>query len=221
MNIATEDYLKTIYGITREGERAGTKEIADRLGISPASVTGFLQKLSAGDPPLVDYRKRGGAVLTTEGERRALKVIRSHRLLETFLHRVLGYSWDRVHDEACMLEHVISEEFELRISELLGNPTHDPHGDPIPDRNLSMPAGELRSLAQLPTGGEATVERVSDSDPELLRYLGDKGIVPGTVLRVLDRSPFDRNMRLRIRGRHRSVILGPVVTEQVFIREEE
>ena len=136
---ATEDYLKAIYAISVDGASASTNALAERLKIAPASVTGMLKRLAEASPPHVDYRKHHGVTLTPEGERAALKIIRRHRLLETYLHEMLGFSWDEVHEEACLLEHVISERFESRIDELLGHPTHDPHGDPIPDLNLVMP----------------------------------------------------------------------------------
>ncbi|MBE0645626.1 MAG: metal-dependent transcriptional regulator [Bacteroidetes bacterium] len=220
MNVATEDYLKTIFNLTQQQDRAGTKDIADRLGISQASVTGYLQKLAGSDPPLILYKKRDGASLTEAGTRWALKVIRNHRLIETFLYRTLGYSWDRVHDEACRMEHVISEEFEARIAELLGNPTHDPHGDPIPDRNLHMPDEKALSLAELQPGDVAMIERVSDSDAALLRYLEKNRLVPGKRLTVKERSPFDQNMTLRIHGVRGKVVLGPSVAQQVFVEKE-
>ncbi|MCB2205546.1 metal-dependent transcriptional regulator [bacterium] len=212
--------MKTIFNLTRTGARAGTKEIAGILAVSQASVTGYLQRLAAEQPPLVDYRKRGGAMLTSEGERWALKVIRHHRLLETFLHRVLGYSWDRVHDEACRLEHVISEEFEEKVAELLGNPTHDPHGDPIPDRDLNMPDARSLSLAELQPGDDAVVERVSDSDAELLRFLWERDVVPGKRLTVEGLSPFDRNMTIQVHGVCGTVVLGPMVAQQIFVQSE-
>ncbi len=220
MSVATEDYLKTIFVLSQEDGRAGTKEIAVKLGISQASVTVYLQKLAVADPPLIEYRKRQGAALTREGEERALKVIRNHRLLETFLHRTLGFSWDRVHDEACRLEHAISEEFEEKIAELLGHPTHDPHGDPIPDRDLHMPKEEVLALADIEAGSKVTVERVSDGDATLLRYLGEMNILPGKRLTVKEISPFDRNLTLRVHGVCGTVIIGPIVAQQIFVNRE-
>lgn len=220
MSIATEDYLKTIFSLTQESDRAGTKEIAVKLGVSQASVSGYLQKLAGAEPPLIDYRKRQGAALTEAGERIALKIIRNHRLLETFLHRTLGYTWDRVHDEACRLEHAISDEFEEKVAELLGHPAHDPHGDPIPDRELNMPLRKALSLAEIEAGEKVSVERVSDSDATLLRHLGDMNILPGKRLTVKELSPFDRNMTLRIHGVCGTVVIGPIVAQQIFVHRE-
>ncbi len=214
---ATEDYLKTIFSLTRDSGRAGTKDIATKLGVSQASVTGYLQRLAGAELPLIDYRKREGAALTEEGRRKALRVIRNHRLLETFLHRMLGFSWDRVHDEACRLEHVISAEFEEKLDALLGYPTHDPHGDPIPGRDLDMPINSRIALAELEPGEEAVVDRVSDSDPELLSYLGKHAILPGTRLTVKAVSPFDRNMKLCVEKKRGTIVLGPLVTRQIFV----
>ena len=185
---ATQDYLKTIYDLTRSSERASTNQIADRLKIKPASVTGMLKKMAQNNPPLVDYQKHHGVSLTPEGERSALKVIRLHRLLECFLHETLGYEWDALHAEACRLEHVVSDEFEQRIAEALGNPSHDPHGDPIPDEHLNMPVDMTISLSDLCVGQRATIQRVRDRDADLLRDLSQRGVIPGAGITVLDLS---------------------------------
>ena len=136
---SVEDYLKAVYELTREAERASTNGLAEYLDVAAASVTGMLQKLAESEPPLLEYRKHRGVQLTKEGEKVALETIRHHRLLELFLHEILGYDWDEVHEEADRLEHFISERFEERIAAALGNPQHDPHGDPIPGADLSLP----------------------------------------------------------------------------------
>ena len=212
-----EDYLKTIYDLTASGERASTNQIAERMGVTPASVTNMIQKLAETDPPLLDYRKHRGVKLTPEGEKVALEIIRHHRLLEMFLHQTLGYSWDEVHEEADRLEHVISEEMEERIAASLGNPQHDPHGDPIPSRDLHLPESSEIFLAQLRPPQEAMVKRVRDSDPELLRYLSEIGIEPEARLKVLDYSSFDNNLKLQIEDDAKKVVLGPRVTNQVYV----
>ena len=212
-----EDYLKTIYDLTASGERASTNQIAERMEVTPASVTNMIQKLAETDPPLLDYRKHRGVKLTPEGEKVALEIIRHHRLLEMFLHQTLGYSWDEVHEEADRLEHVISEEMEERIAASLGNPQHDPHGDPIPTRDLHLPESDEEALSQLRPPQEARVKRVSDSDPELLRYLSEMGIEPASRLSVLEHSPFDNNLKVKIEGKSSPVVLGPRVTNQVFV----
>ena len=125
---STQDYLKHIFELTENGSAASTNDLASRLGVRPASVTGMVQKLALAEPPLVEYHKHQGVTLTPEGEQAALEVLRHHRLLESWLVQSLGYSWDEVHEEACRLEHVISEDFEARMAAALGNPERDPHG---------------------------------------------------------------------------------------------
>jgi DtxR family transcriptional regulator, Mn-dependent transcriptional regulator len=212
-----EDYLKTIYNLTAASGRASTNQIAERMGVKPASVTSMIQKLAATQPPLLEYRKHRGVVLTGEGEKVALEIIRHHRLLEMFLHQTLGYRWDEVHDEADRLEHVISEELEERIASSLGDPRHDPHGDPIPTRDLHLPSLTTTSLDELRPGQEAIIQRVRDEDRELLRYLSDLGLVPDARLLILSYSPFDGNLNLKVEGRTEPVILGPNVTSQVYV----
>jgi len=212
-----EDYLKTIYELTRSDQRATTNQIAEKMGVTPASVTNMIQKLAETDPPLLDYRKHHGVQLTLEGERVALEIIRHHRLLEMFLHETLGYSWDEVHEEADRLEHVISEEMEERIAISLGNPQHDPHGDPIPSRDLQMPQSSDLTLSQLRPPQKAQVNRVSDNDPDLLRYLSGRGIEPAAQLEILDYSPFDNNLQVQVMGEEEPVVLGAVITSQVFV----
>jgi DtxR family Mn-dependent transcriptional regulator len=213
-----EDYLKTIYDLTAGGERASTNQIAERMDVTPASVTNMIQKLAETQPPLLDYRKHRGVKLTPEGEKVAIEIIRHHRLLEMFLHQTLGYSWDEVHEEADRLEHVISEEMEERIAASLGNPQYDPHGDPIPTRDLFLPETDEVSLSQLRPPQKAQVKRVRDSDPELLRYLSEMGIEPASQLLILDYSPFDNNIQVQIEGESSPVVLGPRVTNQVFVQ---
>lgn len=217
MTSAVDDYLKTIYQLTRTRERAGTKEVAERFGIAPPSVTGMFQKLAAATPPLVDYRKHAGAALTEHGNRRALEIIRRHRLIETFLVRMLDFGWDEVHEEACRLEHVVSRAFEERIDDLLGHPAHDPHGDPIPDRELRMPEARWTCLAELREGQRAEITRVSDRNADMLRHLASQGIVPGNRIVVLAHSDFDQTSTLRVDGRKGRIVLGPPVTRMVHV----
>jgi DtxR family Mn-dependent transcriptional regulator len=156
-------------------------------------------------------------VLTPAGERVALEILRHHRLLEHFLHETLGFSWDQVHEEADRLEHVISEEFEERLAQVLGDPTHDPHGDPIPTRDLKMPTYAILCLADLRSGQRAIVKRVQDKDPELLRYLGQIGVVPEARFEVIEYSPFDGNLKIQLSGCDEPVVLGPSITCEVFV----
>jgi DtxR family Mn-dependent transcriptional regulator len=214
---STEDYLKAIYDLTRSGLRASTNDLAELLEVKPASVTGMLQKMAIAQPPLVDYQKHHGVALTPHGERQALEIIRHHRLLETYLYTLLGYEWDAIHEEACRMEHVISEEFEERIAQAMGDPSYDPHGDPIPDRQLVMPDSATTRLGDLEAGQTATVQRVRDSDPQMLRYLGERGVVPGARLTVLECYPFDNNLRLQLNDQAETLILGQRVARQVFV----
>ena len=147
---SVQDYLKIIYELTQDGKPANTNALATRLGIAPASVTGMIQKLSFVNPALVSYRKHQGVTLTTAGRRAALEVIRHHRLIEAWLVQALGYSWDEVHAEAEKLEHVISEEFEMRIASAMGDPDRDPHGEPIPNAELVMPVDKSLPLSSIP-----------------------------------------------------------------------
>jgi DtxR family transcriptional regulator, Mn-dependent transcriptional regulator len=186
---AVQDYAKAIYALQRRHDGAvGTTELAERLGLSPASVTAMLKRMHAMN--LVAHEPYRGVTLTPGGEKVALEVIRHHRLLEAYLTEALGMPWDRVHDEAEVLEHYISEELEELIATALGDPSRDPHGDPIPDRKLSLGAERGVPLIELEPGQEGTFSRVSDSDPAMLRYLATRGIRPGARLRVTDRQPF-------------------------------
>ncbi len=217
LTYSIQDYLKKIYELTGDGMPASTSALATRLGISPGSVTGMLQKMAAARPALVIYRKHRGARLTETGRRAALEVIRHHRLLETWLVQTLGYSWDEVHREAEKLEHVMSEDLERRISRALGDPVRDPHGEPIPSVDLIMPPDRSVPLAELPPGVEATVGRVQTSDDGALRQLEGMGVRIGSIVKVLSISNYDQVMTLQIRGQHRKVTLGPALTERVHV----
>ncbi len=215
LTISIEDYLKSIYVLTLAEERASTNQIAERMGVTPASVTGMLKRLATNDPPLLEYQKHHGVVLTAEGEKVALEMIRHHRLLELFLHETLGYPWDEVHAEADRLEHVISEVFEERIAQALGDPNHDPHGDPIPTRDLILPQMSWARLDMLREGQQAIVQRVDNETPELLRYLSSIGVIPGVHLEVVGFSEFDGNLHLRVG--ETVLVLGPGVTQQIYV----
>jgi DtxR family Mn-dependent transcriptional regulator len=186
---AIEDYAKAIYVLeTRGSEPVSTTALAERLGVTAGSVSAMIKKLH--ELHLVTHTPYRGVRLTKEGRRTALEVIRHHRLLELFLAEVLEMPWDRVHQEAEVLEHVLSTELEEIIAAKLGNPTRDPHGDPIPSAEYEIEEQETRSLADLQPGDEGVFVRVSDSDPEMLRYLGERGVTPGASFVVLDRQPF-------------------------------
>ncbi len=213
-----EDYLKTIYDITSDHERASTNQIAESLGVAPASVTGMLKKLADIEPPIVDYQRHRGVALTPGGEKIALEVIRHHRLIEMFLQQMLGYEWDEVHGEADRLEHVISEEFEERIAKALGDPSHDPHGDPIPSKDLQMPSSSFLPLCEMRPGQEGVVLRVRDENPEMLRYLSELGIIPNTDLKIIEYSPLDDNLSLQVSGSKKRVVLGPRITSEIYVK---
>lgn len=210
-----QDYLKHIYELNEDGLSASTTDLARRLNVAPASVTGMLQKLAAARPPLVVYKKHQGVTLTKAGERAALEVIRHHRLLETWLVQTLGYSWDEVHEEAERLEHFISEDFEKRIAAALGHPVRDPHGELIPTEDLKMPSEHTIPLSALRPPATAKIQRVDASDPELLRHLESLGLVPGVEIKVTGYSEFDHNLTLKV-GRN-SNVLGLNITAKIFV----
>ena len=187
---AVEDYAKAIYALeTRSGCAVTTTALADRLEVTPASASGMVRKLD--ELGLVTHVPYKGVQLTPAGVRVALEVLRHHRLLELYLAEHLGVPWDRVHDEAEGLEHVLPEELEELIAAKLGHPTRDPHGDPIPTRELEIEEGPSESLAGLRAGARGVFVRVSDSDPAMLRYLDERGIRPGDAFEVVDKQPFD------------------------------
>ena len=189
LTAAVQDYAKAIYTLESRDGAASTTELAALLEVRPASVSGMLRKLSA--LGLVEHERYHGVRLTERGRKVALEVIRHHRLVELFLVESLGMTWDEVHDEAEVLEHALSEELEELIAAKLGNPTVDPHGDPIPSRELKLAETPLPSLAELEPGETATFVRISDTDPDMLRFLGERGIVPGTRLKLVEQQPFD------------------------------
>src|SRR6476661_4853519 len=188
LTAAVQDYAKAIYTLeSRDGE-ASTTALAALLEVRPASVSGMLRKLSA--LGLVEHERYRGVRLTERGRRVALEVIRHHRLVELFLVENLGMTWDEVHAEAEVLEELIAAK--------LGNPTVDPHGDPIPSRELKLAETPALALTELEPGDKATFVRISDAEPEMLRFLGDRGIVPGTKLELVERQPFDGPLFVRV-----------------------
>lgn len=209
---AIEDYLKTIYLLGQGGEVA-TSAIALKLKVSPPSVTGMVKKLA--EMKLLRYTRYQGVELTPAGEKIALEVIRHHRLLELYLKEALGYPWDKVHEEAEKLEHVISEEFEDRIAEALGWPETDPHGHPIPSKDGVLPAVAIRQLLAVDAGQSATVRQVSDGDPGMLRYLASLGFFPGATVEVLEKAPFEGPLRVRVGEAEHAV--GRELARHVFV----
>jgi DtxR family Mn-dependent transcriptional regulator len=192
-----EDYAKAIYALQGRGDGAvSTTALAERLGVTAGSASGMVRKLD--EHGLVTHVPYRGVRLTAHGERLALEVLRHHRLLELYLAETLGVPWDRVHDEAEVLEHVLSEDLEALIAAKLGDPTHDPHGDPIPSADLELREEATECLSALEPGAEGTFVRVSDADPEMLRYLSQRGIAPGVSLRVEDKQPFGGPLFVRL-----------------------
>jgi DtxR family Mn-dependent transcriptional regulator len=189
LSASVQDYAKAVYALeTRAGSPVSTNDLAARLGVTPASVSGMVRKLT--EVGIVEHEPYHGVRLTDEGRRVALEVLRHHRLLELFLTRELGMPWDRVHAEAEVLEHVLSEELEQLIAARLGDPAVDPHGDPIPTPEFEIDERPTSSLDELPVGAGGRFVRVSDSDPEMLRYLAERGITLDMPLEVVDRQPF-------------------------------
>jgi DtxR family Mn-dependent transcriptional regulator len=193
-----EDYAKAIYALQEDGEPVSTTALAQRLNVTPASASGMVRKLA--ELGLATHERYRGVRLTERGTQLALEMVRHHRLLELFLAESLGVPWDRVHDEAEVLEHVLSEELEALIAAKLGHPTHDPHGDPIPSADLELAPDDTACLSSLEPGAEATIVRISDADPEILRYLAERDITPGAHVRVVDRQPFGGPLFVEVGG---------------------
>lgn len=195
---AVQDYLKAIFQLAEGDSAVGTSAIAERLGVAPGSVTGMLKRL--GEQGLVEHERYQGARLTDQGRREAIRMIRRHRVLELFLVEVLGYTWDQVHPEAEQLEHAASDSLINRMAAVLGDPEADPHGHPIPSPAGQLAAQRLPSLADLDTGTVAILRRVSDDDPEALRYLARLNLIPGVELEILERTPLRGPLRIRVAG---------------------
>lgn len=200
---AVEDYLKAIYQLSEEGGAVSTSAIAERLGIAAGSVTGMLKRLS--DAGLVEHTLYHGARLTENGAANAVRTIRRHRILELFLVDVLGYTWDRVHDEAEHLEHAVTDELIDRMAAVLGEPDADPHGAPIPAAGGEFVERRYPSLAELQAGDRATLRQVPDEDAAALRYLAELDLKPGADLEVVDVAPFHGPIRVLINGREQII----------------
>jgi DtxR family Mn-dependent transcriptional regulator len=191
-----ENYLKVIFEILEHEDRASTSTIAERMALAAPSVTAMVKKLA--DLRLVTHEPYQGVRLTRAGEMAAAEVVRHHRLIEKYLADALGVPWDRVHDEAEKLEHVISEDLEDRIDGALGFPTVDPHGAPIPLRDGTVKRATARSLLSVSEGESVVVIEVDDRDPEVLRYLGARHLYPGTDVAVIRVEPFGGSIMVRV-----------------------
>lgn len=211
------DYLKAIYDLTIQQKQTSTLALAESLEVAPSSVTSMLKKLARQDPPLVVYQKSYGVALTEEGERAALGLIRRHRLIEEFLYRILGYEWESIHPEADELEHVISARFEDGLAKLLGEPLFDPHGDPIPTRDLTYPLNQTIPINDLPAHVKAIIRRVHSSQKELLAHLGENGIKPGAQIEVLSRNPFDQTLQIMIAEKSENYAIGSEICNHIYV----
>ncbi len=201
-----QDYAKAIYALeVRSGDAVGNNELAERLGVPPGTASAMVKRLD--ELGLAVHTPYHGVRLTADGRRVAVRMLRRHRLLELFLAETLDLPWDRVHEEAERLEHSLSDELEAAIAERLGNPTHDPHGDPIPSAELVLEEPDTVSLAELDEGAAGRLVRVSDADPAVLRHLGERGVKPGRSLRVIEREPFGGALVVRIGRRTESLPL--------------
>jgi len=215
------DCLKVIYAMQERGLKVTTSAVHEQLGVSDATVTMLFKDFA--EAGWVEHTPYRGVRLTPLGERKAMEVIRHHRLLELYLARELGYSWDKVHDEADKLEHVISEEFEDKLDALLGYPTVDPHGDPIPSKDGVMSVRKGCTLTQLSEGQAALILRVSDQNPEKLCYLGQLGLYPETRVQVVERAPFGGPLRVLVGEIAQQVerMLGAELAEQIIVTSPE
>ena len=215
------DCLKVIYAMQERGQKVTTSAVHEQLGVSDATVTMLFKDFA--EAGWVEHTPYRGVHLTALGELKAKEVIRHHRLLELYLARELGYSWDKVHDEADKLEHVISEEFEDRLDALLGYPTVDPHGDPIPSKDGIISVRKGCMLTELPVGQSALILRVSDQDPEKLCYLGQLGLYPETRVQVVERAPFGGPLRILVGEVPQQVerMLGAELAEHIIVTSPE
>jgi len=218
ISASVQDYAKAVYALeARTGAAVSTNELAERLGVTPGSVSAMVRKLS--DVGLIEHEPYRGVRLTSRGRDVALEVLRHHRLLELFLAEELGMPWDRVHAEAEVLEHVLSEDLEELIAERLGDPRVDPHGDPIPTVEFGIEERQTHSLDELAAGVTGRFVRVSDSDPEMLRYLAEQGIALGDRLEVVDRQPFGGPVFVRFG--EREFPIGGALARAIRIDTEE
>lgn len=195
---SVEDYLKAIYRLSPQGRAASTSEIAQRLELSPASVSGMVKRLS--EQGLLEHVPYRGVQLTAEGRRAALRMLRRHRLIEAYLVAFLGYTWDTVHEEAERLEHAVSDTLVERMAAVLGNPAVDPHGDPIPTSEGDIDEPASIPLSEVPAGSSVEIRQVEESQPDRLRYIASLGLRPGVQLTVLDRQPFHGPMTIEVAG---------------------
>lgn len=214
---SVQNYLKAIYALREDGQRATTNALAERLGVAAASVTGMLKKLD--EMSLIAYEPYQGATLTPAGARIALEVVRHHRLIELYLTSAMGYSWDKVHAEAERLEHAISEDFEDAMARVLGDPSRDPHGDPIPTKDGQVAPHSRLTLCELSLGRVGRIERVRDADPAVLRRAAQLGLRPGARVTVLARSAEDGTLTVCVNATTSSLeqVIDAAFAREVFV----
>ncbi|MBI4547801.1 MAG: metal-dependent transcriptional regulator [Ignavibacteriae bacterium] len=212
-NQSTEDYIKSIYKLKKEGKSVSTSSLAKHLNIGDGSVTGMVKKLS--DRKLIHYRPYQGVELTEEGRRLALKMTRRHRLWEMFLVQFLGYQWDKVHDEAERLEHMTSDELEDRIDKALGYPKVDPHGDPIPTVTGELVELTYKNLAECEAGKSYVIIRVSDESPEVLQYLTQFGLSLNKKIKLMQKIQFDGSVVIKVRSQQ--MPLSQRLAQSIFV----
>ncbi len=213
---SVEDYLKAIFALTEHDDTATTSDIASALNVQPASVSGMMKRLT--DLGVAEHEPYRGVSLTPSGRREALRVVRRHRIIETYLSVRLGYSWDDVHEEAERLEHAASDGLVERMADALKNPRHDPHGAPIPTRGGEIDSTSYPTLADSDATGPVRIRSVRDDEPERLRYLEAKGLLPGVVLAVEERAPFNGPVTVRLGGPDgESQAIGFDLARRIFI----
>lgn len=217
---SVEDYLKAIYGLCEGGDPAATRDIAERLEVQPASVSGMVKRLAESE--LLEHVPYRGVRLTSTGTREALRILRRHRILETYLHERLGYTWDDVHAEAERLEHAASDRLIERMAHALDDPRHDPHGAPIPDATGAIDAARYPTLADNDLPRRVVIRAVQDEDPEHLRHLHSRGLVPGVELVLESRVPFEGTLRVRVAGEEGEVeTLGVNLASRILVSPVE
>lgn len=209
---SVQDYLKTIYKLQEDGP-VSTTSIAKELNISGASVTGMLKRLAA--MKLVDYNSYKGVKLTDDGAKIALEILRHHRLLELYLRESLGFSLAKVHDEACRLEHYVSEEFVQKIDDILGHPEFSPLGNPIPSKEGKVPYSNQASLAEVELNKSSVIKRISDTDNEMIAYFEKMNLLPGVAIKVLDRAPFNGPVKINYDGKEE--IVGYEIARNIYV----
>lgn len=216
LSSSAQDYLKLIWtGTERSDVPVTVGALAKTLGVSASTASEGVRKLA--DAGLVTHARHGHVELTPAGSEHALLMVRRHRLLETFLVQILGYSWDEVHDEADVLEHAVSETLIARIDQLLGHPERDPHGDPIPSTEHAADIGDEILLSAAPAGPPLTLVRVSDADPALLKYCAGLGLLPGTDLTVMNPRPFAAGTTVRVAGQDAGIEIGPEAADAIWV----